>query len=784
MYKPLYRRFSPFAILVTGTIFIAAGPLFWFCVERPLNATTPPSAKNLLLAQQVLPSFHYGFSRLKQGDFPLWNERQLCGTPYFANVRYGVFQPLHWIFIFIAMPYALAVHAFLALTLSGFFFTLFMRSLGIHGFPSLLAGLAYMGCGTSALSMSYPPHANVMVWLPLTVLLFREYGYRPRRSLLVLGSLAVTGLLLSGSPLLACLGLLLASVYGLGACIAYSSPLTDSPPRSRSQTFQGLVAMVLCGTLLAGIQWVPTLAWLWTLDKPLDFLWSYGVSSEIPKGIRGIAAQILLGYSERLPAPFYFGIIPLLLVPSAFLHPLPRWERALLTLVIGIPIVLALLGPRTYLAEDIARGLLHPMGFAVCVIVGLGADRLFMVRPTLKTPRLWGPVLLSLALSLLIVIVVPEAIRGRIVPFFVALILFSIFPTRWSRGIAVAVLAGFLFVDICTSYVNRFMHPVFLRENELETSSHQSALLREAALEGRVMVGGPFNLTGIHPNSGMTIGLRIAGGLGFPLTPEQRVWNSALNGGMSTSGFLTDFSIDNPAYARLLHAMSVRVIVVPRGKQAKIKGFALPLQRRSEYKDMTVYVNDNAVPRLYWASIGHIALDTLSAIEALCAPGFDGRSTCVITPSDAALEQLASVIPPEQPKEPWIKPPSEAPNATFIITTDEPEHLSIQVTTAAPGILVLGDTWDPGWKSYVNGVKTPILRANGLFRGIVLPPGNHQVEFRYRPVSLYFGIVSGLCGLMLLLGILCLPQRRQDTALSYFQIVAPVGVHCLIASLR
>lgn len=55
--------------------------------------------------------------------------------------------------------------------------------------------------------------------------------------------------------------------------------------------------------------------------------------------------------------------------------------------------------------------------------------------------------------------------------------------------------------------------------------------------------------------------------------------------------------------------------------------------------------------------------------------------------------------------------------------------------TEVAGILVLHDLDYPGWTVWVNDERRPLLRANVLFRGVELPPGRHDVVFRFEPFS-------------------------------------------------
>jgi hypothetical protein len=74
-------------------------------------------------------------------------------------------------------------------------------------------------------------------------------------------------------------------------------------------------------------------------------------------------------------------------------------------------------------------------------------------------------------------------------------------------------------------------------------------------------------------------------------------------------------------------------------------------------------------------------------------------------------------------------------------------------------MLVLRDQDFPGWQAYVDGVRAPLCRADYLFRAVPLAPGEHLVEFRYRPLSFGIGL-SLLWGAMVVAGVLLAWPRR------------------------
>ena len=82
----------------------------------------------------------------------------------------------------------------------------------------------------------------------------------------------------------------------------------------------------------------------------------------------------------------------------------------------------------------------------------------------------------------------------------------------------------------------------------------------------------------------------------------------------------------------------------------------------------------------------------------------------------------------------------------------------VVMETDAPNAVLLrfADLYFPGWIATVDGVETPILRADHSFRAIVVPAGTHRVEWTYESDALRQGIgvaIASLAGVVILLGI-------------------------------
>jgi len=73
-------------------------------------------------------------------------------------------------------------------------------------------------------------------------------------------------------------------------------------------------------------------------------------------------------------------------------------------------------------------------------------------------------------------------------------------------------------------------------------------------------------------------------------------------------------------------------------------------------------------------------------------------------------------------------------------TGRDPDRPVIEVATQAPGLLVIADTWMPGWSSRVDGITRPVLRGNHSQQVIPLETaGNHRIELQYSPPGLVLG---------------------------------------------
>ena len=75
----------------------------------------------------------------------------------------------------------------------------------------------------------------------------------------------------------------------------------------------------------------------------------------------------------------------------------------------------------------------------------------------------------------------------------------------------------------------------------------------------------------------------------------------------------------------------------------------------------------------------------------------------------------------------------------------------IYLNAQGPGKLVLSEIDYPGWIATVDGVKQDIEPAYDILRSLDLEEGNHEVFFKYRPISIIAGMFLAFAGWILVI---------------------------------
>ena len=133
-----------------------------------------------------------------------------------------------------------------------------------------------------------------------------------------------------------------------------------------------------------------------------------------------------------------------------------------------------------------------------------------------------------------------------------------------------------------------------------------------------------------------------------------------------------------------------------------------------------VYENPAAYPRAW------IVHDTL--VGKIDEGGIDLRHMALLA------EPLQTILDPADPGAP----------ESATVTNFEAKRIALSVHASGRGMLVLSETFYPGWNATVNGRPARIHKVDGALRGIVVPPGDSRVELEYAPNSVLAGGILSL----------------------------------------
>jgi hypothetical protein len=156
--------------------------------------------------------------------------------------------------------------------------------------------------------------------------------------------------------------------------------------------------------------------------------------------------------------------------------------------------------------------------------------------------------------------------------------------------------------------------------------------------------------------------------------------------------------------------------------------------------DYWVLVNTNALPRVFVPRSVVTSTGDGEELKALASPQFN--------PADVA----------------YVESPVELPalcRGTAEITNEIPTRVRVSVRMDTPGLIVLADNWDKGWRAFWNSRPVPVLRTDYAVRGVVVPAESGTLEFIYQPASLILGLwLAGLAVIVLAGWLIAIQIRR------------------------
>lgn len=152
---------------------------------------------------------------------------------------------------------------------------------------------------------------------------------------------------------------------------------------------------------------------------------------------------------------------------------------------------------------------------------------------------------------------------------------------------------------------------------------------------------------------------------------------------------------------------------------------------------LRLYTNNTALPRAYIAYEATAAGTLSEAASRIFDPTFTPGKTVLLESRDIKkniiLKQFISQTAVTHT------------GGSVNIVSDTHSKVEIAIRhNPAQGLLILTDTYYPGWNGYIDGEPTPIYPANVKQRAIIVPQGDHTVSYVYRPQSVSTGLTISI----------------------------------------
>jgi hypothetical protein len=188
---------------------------------------------------------------------------------------------------------------------------------------------------------------------------------------------------------------------------------------------------------------------------------------------------------------------------------------------------------------------------------------------------------------------------------------------------------------------------------------------------------------------------------------------------------------------------------------ARIEGLQGKREDLLKGNTIKLYKNRSPLPRA-WLVRDFKVLDSKTILSTIAKKEFDPRKEVLLEEEPKwEKEEIGGQHlpagrqggPPQNRKNDVGEPLSGLPlKVEFISETNN--RLQLFVKSTENVLLVLSDTYYPGWKAFVDGNPKKIYQANYAFRAVPLNAGTHRVEFIYDPMSFKLGAGVTLLGIL------------------------------------
>lgn len=717
-------RLEFLAVALAALLFIALAPVFWYSVEAPTPGAAAPGRPHAAMQEEILPATTYIWQRLSRSEWPLWSQEWGGGAPFHAIPAHAAFSPARVLDLGLEPARSLTALAFVNVFLAALAMMLLCRALEVSWAGTLPGATAYAFSGAMAGAMSLPGAGAAYAVGPLLLWSAHTQLSRGERGGSWVAGLSLGIVLLMGAPDLALASWLMASLWGGVWCV-----FSRTSGRWRRWLTWSPVTLGVA-LLVSAIQWIPSVAWAFSLDRPWSLLSSPEVPGALPADPVSLMMQLLQPEDAPAPPLGFVGAVGALLALPALAGRRRRAETlAFAAVALALMLAVALDAGRDLPGLNAAL-LLYLFPLPAAALAGIGAGRVLAAGRDPRAREVLWPSLACMAAWVALVLLSGGAARGWLIAAAPLLLVPMLLRVRWisvAGGIALALL---LFTELATTSSNYYTHPLFASGLPERPALDRAAAL---ALDGRVLL-----LTDDAPELAAVAavrGVRTMGGGRVPARRASAEWLRAVNAPAAMPWSVEEVD-GNAALAEALRRMDVRVVLAPGDAPPLTSGKALRFEESAGGAHL--YTLDTP-GRVQWHPVWQAAGSPAEALAQLVKS--TRESPCLLEPAHrfASAPPVSPAAPPET-------------SATTSILMDTPGFIEIAVTAPSDGVLVHVESLAPGWSATVDGKSSSLYRVNRLFKGVWVPQGEHRVAFRYRPWPLYLGVAVSSFALLALCG--------------------------------
>lgn len=681
-----------------------------------------------------------GIETIKSFQWPLWNPYSFAGAPLLANSQSALFYPLNIVYLFFNFSFAWSVISLLQIVLGGIFFYWFARNIKLSKQASLWGSLIYSFNGFIGSYFNIQVIGHTILWLPLILLSLSKLNNTNS----IISQFSLKWFLVCsisiGSMFLA--GHLQIASYCL--FISFFFCLTKS-----NKVFLLFSSALVVGFCMASIQLIPTLDYLSKAQRDPQVL--YTSFTQSPVQIMRLVVPNFYGHpnsndwwGENSLKDFhaYSGMLAMVLAIIGMKYAFKEDKKYLFwVFLLAIFIIFTVDSPFTKLLYQLPIPFITSVTpsrafgmivFPIAILSAFGFEKLLGNRELAwKWFLIINFVLLSTVLSIRVYSAYAFNIyqfttvkHALILPIFVLVITIVVGILKNRQVLSIVSLISLIFFiqtgDILIN--NKNLTRGFIENSQVFPDTQLTDFLKDnsdsrfLSLDLWLLIANSFipyhiatitDYDAIHLKDSLNLVNRI-----FTEIPQvyQRDVRSIR------------FSDYNYNFAGMLNVKFVLSL-------KPLNDLNLKFNRKID--SVYIYENLKVLPRAYLVS-DYKLLDKNSN---LFDSSIDFKEIVFLS---ERLETNHSNIPIEK-------------GETVSLQKENNQEYKLHIFTNKPRILFLSESFDSGWEAFVDNKKTKIYKANLSFQSVVVPAGEHNVKFVYKPLSFQLGLGISMISVSILI---------------------------------